>query len=207
MKATAALPPALLLAVLLVLPATAYDESEAPAVDPRIERVWHEPAVPAPGQQWQGWIAFVPGHDVTEVLYQVCNVGVACIAPPTPAVRLNDTTWTYDTADYTDPQGNPVPWGDDTLDGGRDWRVGTQFFLRTADNDTLQAVPHGENLSSPACEGRYRECSETHYFAWDMPAGPVGAGRDAPAPLLAPALLLVALALRRRHDRPATRRP
>lgn len=196
----------LLLLVLAVAPAAAYDESEAPTLDPQVVRVWHEPMVPAPGEQWQGWISFVPGHNVTEVLYQVCDVGRACIAPPTPAQRLNETTWTYHTADYTDPvNGRPVPWGDASQTDGRDWRVGTQFFLTRADGSSGK-LPHGLDLTSAECKGRYKECSETHYLAWDMPAGRVGAaGEGAPAPgvsVLVVALAAAAVAVRARTGRP-----
>lgn len=199
-------PSLLLLAALLLVagPAAAYDESEASELDSQVVRVWHEPAVPAPGEQWQGWIQFTPEHNVTKVLYQVCNVGVACIAPPTPAMRLNHTTWTYHTADYTDAQGNPAPWGDETLSNGEDWRVGTQFYL-TRDDGLRQALPEGIDFSDPACKDRYQECSETHYLAWDMPAGPVGnAGQGAPglgSIAVLVGLLAVSYPMRNRHQR------
>lgn len=197
--------PSLLFLLLFIAPAAAHDESEAPALDPQVARVWHEPAVPAPGEQWRGWIRFVPGHNVTEVLYQVCDVGRACIAPPTAATRLNETTWTYHTADYTDPvTGTPVPWGDASQTGGRDWRVGTQFFLTRADGNQSR-LPHGLDLTSEECRGRYVECSETHYLAWDMPAGRVGGAREgAPGPdvaVLVAALAAVAVTRRARTGR------
>lgn len=193
--------PLLLPLLLLLSSVAAYDEAEAPQVDARVERVWHAPDVPAPGEQWRGWIRFVPGHNVTEVRYQVCDVGRACVAPPTPAVRLDNETWTYHTSDYTDPlSGTPVPWGDASQTSGKPWRVGTQFFLDHADGSTAK-LPHGLDLAGPECKGRYRECSETHYFAWDMPAGPVGAaGNGAPGPAVAVLLTVLAclVALRRR---------
>ncbi len=209
MKPTATPRVLLPLAALLVLanPVAAYEESDAPLLDPQVVRVWHSPDQPEPGAQWTGGIEFVPGHNVTEVRFQVCNVGEFCVAPPTLAQRLGDNEWTYDTNDYRDPLGNPVPWGDEDATDGADWRVGTQFFLTHADGNHTE-LPHGLDLTSEECEGRYRECSETHYFAWDLPAGPVASagetdrGAPGPAPLLVLGLLLLAAyPLRNRQGR------
>lgn len=190
-----------LLVLLLVPAAAAYDESEAPALRDDVMRVWHEPAVPEPGEQWMGYIQFEPAHNVTAVRYQICNVGAACFNPHTLATQVDDNTWSFDTRDYVNPNvpdSEPVPWGDASI--FETWRVGVQFFLiesGAADEpENWVEFPHGEDLADEACEGRTLECIETHYLAWDMPAGEI-ADKESPGPLLI-VPLLIALLLRRR---------
>ncbi len=196
-----------LLGLLLAAPLTVqgYEESEAPQLDPRIAEVWHDPPIPAPGTQWNGYIRFVEGHNITAVSYQICDVGNACFAPPTPAKQDSENMWSFYTDDYRDPTfDRPILWGDASYSGGEPWRIGTQFYLTHGDGN-LTVVPDGVQLATEECKGRYRECAETHYFAWDMPAGNVGSqDQGAPGIGLIALLALLGLAaypLRNRHER------
>lgn len=179
--------------VALMPNALAYDEDEAPRV--RLEQaskadvvaVWHTPSTVMPGQQWQGFIRFLPPHGVENAHYQICRVGYSCFAPPAPAQRINETTWSFDTKDYLPPGGRPIDWQ-------AGWRVGTQFILseRLANGTLVQykfpAGDTGDPLVSAAA-------LEDHYFAFDMPAPSQGA----PSPAVAASIIAVALvALRRR---------
>ncbi len=193
MKTPLAVASVALLLLLGAAPVQAFEESEASSLDARIVAVWHTPAVPEPGTQWQGFIQFTPGHNVTAVRYQICDVGNACFAPPTPATRLNETTWTFDTDNYRDPTfDRPILWGDASYSGGAPWRVGTQYFLTQSDGN-MTVVPHGEDFASDVCKDRYRACAETHYIAWEMPAGRVGASEGAPGLGLVGILVAVAV--------------
>ena len=189
------------LALLVLVPvAGAVDEADAASADERIAAVWHEPAVPEPGQQWQGYIRFEPGHNITTVRYQICNVGSACFAPPTPAMRVDDDTWRFDTFDYR-INGQTVAWGDARDFDGQDWRVGTQYFIVTEGQEDTpenwQELPHGIDLADPSCKGRIKECSETHYFAWDLPAGALAGDEQAPGPGLVALMAVFLLAFAR----------
>ncbi len=200
----------LLVGLLLVAPAAAVEESAAAEV--RLEEtgrddvvaVWHEPDEVQPGSQWTGHIQFRAHHNVSNVLYQICRVGTYCFAPPTPAERLNETVWRFDTSNYIQPgSGKPVRY-----EAG--WRVGYQFLLEEPDpagesgddNGThVTLFPHGIEASDPACQGAdaWIACAETHYFAFTV-AGEPDDGRGAPVAGLAwaSAALLVALVVRLR---------
>lgn len=180
-------------AVLVAAPASAFEESEAPAV--RIEqfgrddvvRVWHEPQPPQPGTQWRGWIEFAHNHGVNSVSFQICRVGIACFAPPQPMQREGLNVWTFDTAQYIVPgAGVPVTW-----EAG--WRIGVRFVI----NETLADESYLESyFPKPSDAG----VLEDDYFAFNMPAAEA---RDTDGPTSAPLLavgllLLVVFALRRR---------
>lgn len=183
-----------LVAALLLLPAaSAYPESAAPSLDERIVRVWHEPEVPAPGTQWQGFMELAPGHNVSQVKYQICRVGQNCFAPPTPAQDMGDNVWRFDTNDYRDPiVGEPIHWGEDVNGDGSEWLVGVQYFLVDPDHEAGKPVPEGLEIPSEECDAvSWEECSATHYFVFAMPAE-TSSGEQAPA--LPVAFLLIALA-------------
>lgn len=170
----------LVLGLLLLLagPAAAYAEGEAPTVDPRIAATWHEPAVVRPGQQWEGFLRPAEGANVTSALYQVCEVGRQCFAPPTAAERLPNGTFRFHTSDYR-AAGRPVEW-----EAG--WRVGVKWCLAEGGADP------GSCGWVPSQEG---DDPEMHYFAFDIPGGDKGS----PAPALGVlAVALLAAAARRR---------
>ncbi len=185
--------------LLLLGTAAAVPESEAPQTRlaesglADVERVWHEPEPVQPGTQWTGHIQFRADHNVSDVLYQICRVGTYCFAPPTPAERVNDTYWRFDTSTYIQPgSGKPVQYE-------AAWRVGYQFLLVEGDNTTL--FPHGIEPSDPSCEGgdAWIECAETHYFSFTVAGTPADRGAPAVGPIAALALFaLLALAARRR---------
>ena len=193
----------LALVLLLAAPVHAYEESQGAEVDARIASVSHTPAHVEPGTQWQGEIQFVPGHNITAVRYQICKVGLSCFAGPTLANQVDETTWRFDTTDYT-VLGRLIDWGINDEPGQGDWRVGVQYVLYTDGDDSSdpfggQLVPHGVDVTSDACDAMgWQACAETHYFAFNME------GRDPPtadAPGLAVpavALLLLAVAMRSR---------
>lgn len=154
---------AIALALLIALPAaSAYEEEEAPRVRlyeaglDDVARVWHEPEIVQPGTQWEGFIQFRDGHRVMEVLYQICDVGRVCFAPPTPAEQIDNNTWTFNTTDY---RGSGA---DRPIHYEAGWRIGTQYILtEETDNGTVtRKFPEG--LEKP-------EDLEFHYFAFDMP--------------------------------------
>lgn len=172
--------------------ASAHDEAAAPDLRPDVVRAWHEPAVVEPHTQWRGFIAFAPTSNVTAASYQICQVGKTCFAPPTPADRLGNGTFGFDTSDYT-VGGRPVDY-----EAG--WRLGVKWFL-TETRDTGNATvefPGGPDLSSPQCAGDAAlACSEAHYLSFDMPAASKDASAGAAA--LAGLAAAVALALPRRR--------
>lgn len=177
------------LALVLAAPAAAYDETDAARArvaetgESDVVAVWHEPAVVQPSTQWHGFIQFAPGANVTAVRYQICHVGYSCFAPPTPAQRVNATTWTFDTNHYLAAGSNrPVDWQ-------AGWRVGMKFILD-------QSTPHGA-LETAFPNGTANPDSlEFHYLAFNMP--PAAKNSPAVAPALAIGILLLAAALRRR---------
>ncbi len=177
-----------LLIVLALLPlAGAVPESEASQVDPRLAAVWHNPDVPQPGQQWTGGVRLVDGHNVTQVLYQICRVGESCFAPPTPAIQQDVNSWSFDTNDYRDPvQDQPVAWGINLAhEDGDTWAVGVQYFFQTADNEPPgDAVPAGiKELPPSDCTGEcWIDWSASHYFVFTMPATTESTDRGAPGP-------------------------
>ncbi len=195
LMARAALAVALALA-LAAAPGAAVPESDAAQTRlaesglADVARVWHEPEPVEPLTQWQGHIQFRADHNVSDVLYQICRVGTYCFAPPTPAERVNDTFWRFNTSDYVQPgSGKPVQY-----EAG--WRVGYQFLLVEGDNTTL--FPHGIEPSDPSCQGEdaWMVCAETHYFAFTVAGTPGDRGAPGPGPLMAlSCLALAALSL------------
>lgn len=169
MRVPAAL--ALLALVALLPPAAAHAESEAPELRDDVAATWHEPASPPPHTQWHAFLELRPDANVTAVHYQVCRVGQACFAPPTPAGRLANGTFSLDTAGYL-ANGRPV-------DYQAGWRLGVKWFLDG------QEFPAGPDLSSPECAGdAAMACSERHYFVFTM-------GGDGRKPAASPGLPLV----------------
>jgi hypothetical protein len=175
--------------LLLVAPVAAYSEADAPNVRfaetgrDEVIRVWHEPEVVAPGTHWRGFIEFKPDTEVAGILYQICHIGYSCFAPPTPAQRLNGTTWTFDTNDYLAAgSGHPV-----SRQPG--WRVGMRFVLNEKRD--------GESIETSLPDGTANpDDLEYHYLAFDMPA----AEKKSPAAAvgLGIVILLAAVVRRRR---------
>lgn len=176
-------------------PAAAYAEAEAPLLRPDVLEASHSPAAVQPHTQWQGSLALRPGHAVLSAQYQVCRVGQACFAPPAPATRVGNDTFTFHTADYL-AGGRPV-------DYQAGWRIGVQWLLTERDGNGTRTrpFPEGPGPADPACAGEAQAlaCQERHYLVFDMPP----ATRNAPAggAIAAPGLLALAWAgrARRRH--------
>lgn len=158
--------------LLLALPAAAYVPADAPMLDRRIEATWIEPAALAAGDQWQAFIRFAPGTNVTAVGYQACVVPGACIISPRNATRIDERTWGMDTASYRDPVGGenyPWPAG----------HVGVKWFVAEDGRPFVEgvAIPEGLDPADPACINA-EACLHTHYFtavveseARGLPAG------------------------------------
>ncbi len=188
---------AVLVALLLVPAAMAVPEADAPSIDSRIAEVWHTPDVPKPGSQWQGGIRLHEGHNVTQVLFQICRVGQACFAPPTAANTTDGDTWTFDTNQYREPvQGRPVQWGiNQPHEGANEWQVGVQYFFVTDESGPGgEPIPHGDGDLPPddcVTEECYVAWSATHYFVFTMP----GVVPEEHAPAMPLVWLLVGLAL------------
>ncbi len=149
--------------LLLAVPAAAYDEAEAAQVRlaetgrDDVVAVWHEPAIVQPGTQWHGFIRFAPEANVTLVLFQLCRVGYNCFAPPTPAQRLDDATWGFDTQDYIPPGSDrPIDWK-------AGWRVGVQFVLNQSTPDGPMQTVFPNATEDPGD-------IENHYISFNMPA-------------------------------------
>lgn len=189
----------LALLIVAVPHAAAVEEADAKSVDPMIAEVGHTPDEPQPGTQWEGFIRFEPGHNVTAVHYQACKVGDSCFFPPTPAQRRDNDTWAFNTSDYG-PPGQQVAWG--VYYSGEEphdtWRVGVQYLVFRDGEDEVyenaELLPEGVDTASQECADLGGVgCSETHYFAFDMPARAAG-DREA-APGLAAVLVLLAVAI------------
>jgi hypothetical protein len=177
----------------LAMPASAHPESAAPSLRPDVVRAGHDPVVVQPHTQWQGFLELKPDSNVTAAYYQVCRVGQACFAPPTPAQKVG-TSFRFDTSEYL-ANGRPVDY-----EAG--WRVGVTWILEERlPNGTLAAVrfPVGPDVTSPACQGEAAlPCAEAHYLAFDIPAET----RGSPAPavvLLLATLAIVAVSAGRRQ--------
>lgn len=156
-------------AVLLTPLATAFEEADAPALRPDVMRVSHEPARVLPGAQWSGLIEMRPGHNVTEVRYQVCQVGSVCFIPPTLARQVDETTWRFDTAN------GPAALA--SVDWQPGWRVGFQWVLTQTSVDGSQSseFPQGMEIGTPACDADHLSCASTHYFTFEIADGAAGA--------------------------------
>jgi hypothetical protein len=178
---------ALLLLLALAPVAAAYDEQDAGLLRPDVARAGHTPETVQPHTQWHGFLVLRPGHAVVSAQYQICRVGQACFAPPAPAAREGNDTFTFSTAAYL-ANGKPV-------DYQAGWRIGVQWILteRNATGGTRQAAfPEGPGPTDPACAGDQQAlaCQERHYLAFEMPPAP----KAAPAPAL-PLLALLLLGL------------
>lgn len=166
----------------------AHPESAAPSLRPDVVAAWHEPAELEPHTQWQGFLALSPDSNVTAAAYQICRVGQTCFAPPTPAQRLPNGTWRFDTVDYT-VNGRPVDY-----EAG--WRLGVKWWLTEGGDRTVE-FPAGPDLASDACGGDAAlACAEAHYLAFDLPPASKGSPHVPVAALLA-SLALVAATVRR----------
>lgn len=185
--------------ILLLVPhAAAVDEADAPAAWQEqfgtdwVEAAGHSPDPVPPGTQWQGFIRFAAGHNITEARYQICRVGEACFAPPILAASDDGRTFRFDTAHYKDPV------YDEPIRYEAGWRIGVQWVLTMQESDGPVLFPEGIPFSDPRCDDDPVGCSETHYIAFDM--AEAKRGEDVPGMhlvLLTVALLVVA-ALRRR---------
>lgn len=172
------------LAALLAVaaPSGAHPESAAPSLRPDVVRAGHDPEVVEPHTQWQGFLELREDTNVTAAYYQVCRVGQACFAPPTPADRLHrdlasTVTFRFDTSTYL-ANGQPV-------DYEPGWRIGVKWILeeRADDGSTRVAYfPDGPEVESPACQGdAAMACAEAHYLAFDIRDG--DRGSPSPSPL------------------------
>lgn len=177
-------------AALAAVPATAHPESAAPTLRSDVLAAWHDPPVVEPHTQWHGYLQMTPDSNVTAASFQICRVGLACFAPPTPAQDLGNGTWGFDTNDYT-VNGRPVDY-----ESG--WRLGVKWWLseRSGNGTSLVEFPDGPDPSAPECDGDGAlACAEAHYLAFDVERSPKGS----PAlPALGMALALAALAFVRR---------
>lgn len=184
--------------------AAAHPESAAPSLREDVVRAGHEPAVVEPHTQWRGFLELDGSTNVTAAYYQVCRVGQACFAPPTPAtmaeadpgkpVAEQRVRFSFDTAEYL-ANGRPVDY-----EAG--WRIGVTWILeeRLANGTTqLARFPMGPDVLSPECQGDAAlPCAEAHYLAFDIPAGE----RGSPSPSLAlVGLGLLATAFQARRGR------
>jgi hypothetical protein len=181
-------------------PAHAHPESEAPLLRDDVVRAGHEPETVLPHTQWVGFVELEAGTNVTAAYYQVCRVGQACFAPPTPATLVpasgqGGPSFRFDTSTYL-ANGRPV-------DYQAGWRIGvTWLFEERLDNGTTQMVrfPEGPDVLAPECQGdAATACAEAHYLAFDIPAE----GRESPVPPVLPLLAALACAvLAARRTRP-----
>jgi len=164
----------------------------APPVPHGVVAYGHEPAVVEAGTQFTAFLRMEPGA-FGDVRVQVCIVSeLVCIISPRPATLADDgVTWRYNTSEFRAPGGSaPYRW-----DGGD--RIGAQWFLAEDGEGGMQPFPDGIDMASPGCDGREAavRCYETHYVAFDIPAG----GRATPAVgWLALALVLLVVARARR---------
>ena len=182
---------ALALAAALAPSAGGHPESAAPSLRPDVLAAWHDPPAVEARTQWHGYLQLAPHSNVTAAAYQICRVGLACFAPPTPAQDMGNGTWGFDTTDYT-VNGRPVEYG-------AGWRLGVKWWLTEAraDGNVTVQFPQGPDPLSPQCDGDAAlACAEEHYLAFDVARAPKGSPAPALA-LMACALLAVALARRR----------
>lgn len=177
------------LALLALAPAvTAHSESAAPLLRPDVVRVWHDPAQVVSGEAWHGYLQLAPDSNVSAAYFQVCRVGQACFNPPTPAHRLENGTYTFSSADIGE--------GVDLASG---WHVGVRWWLDERNGTRLTSARFP--VETP-CDETSLECSESHYFSFDVAEAPKHAFLPGVGLLpLATALAAVALAARaRRRD-------
>lgn len=182
----ASVPVAVLVILCLAPAACAYPESDAPSLDPRVERAWHEPDAVEPGMQWHGFLLLRDGHNVTGASYQICNAGksATCFAPPTAAHWLDERTLSFDTNDYL-ANGKPVKW-----EAG--WLIGVRWCLAEGAPNNASTV--GDCVWLPPQTG---ESIESHYLTFAMPAKAEGAAGASLSFVVA--ALVVALAARGRR--------
>ena len=156
----------ILVAACLLLPVVqAYEQSEAPQLDDRVELAWASEGVQA-GQQWQAHLRFKEGSNITAVGYQACIVPGACIIAPRNATRVDERTWRMDTADFVNPvRREPYPWA-----AGK---VGVKWFIASNGTDFLngRALPMGLDPNDPACADAVA-CLESHYLTLTVASVP-----------------------------------
>ncbi len=186
----------LLTAAAALLPAAAaHAESEAPSLRPDVLAAGHEPANVLPHSQWRGFLRLAPESNVTSASYQVCRVGQACFAPPTPAVHVG-SEWRFDTAGYT-VNGKPV-------DYQPGWRLGVKWWLTETRGDGSNVAvefPAGPDASSPECQGDGAAgCAEQHYLAFGVVDNRTH-GLPAPGPLAVLGVVAVGVAFAGRRRR------
>lgn len=181
-----------LAAALLATAASAYAESEAPSLRADVVRAGHEPAPLPPHVQWTGFLELAESSNVTAAWYQVCRVGDACFAPPTPAMR-EGSRFSFNTSGYL-ANGRPV-------DYEPGWRLGVTWLLEetTPDggNRTVR-FPEGPDLASEECFGDAAlGCSELHYLVFEVAGDGQGRGASAPPAVGMAVALALAAAIRR----------
>ena len=142
----------------LALPAVAYSETAAPTLRPDVVRVWHDPEHVVSGEPWHGFLQLAPGTNVSAAYFQVCRVGQACFNPPTPARLLGNGTYTFN----SDEIGEGVD-----LDSG--WHVGVRWWLDERNGTRLSSARFPVEVP---CDESSLECSESHYFSFDVAEAP-----------------------------------
>lgn len=190
-----------LLAVLFMPGVQAIEEADASTVwlaqegTNGVVAAGHLPTTVSEGEQFQGFIHFTAEVNATDVRYQICRVGEACFAPPTPATKMGDGNWTFDTNDYRDPVfGEPVHYK-------AGWRVGVQYLLNVDGHNVT--FPEGLSHEHPLAREDPVAWAETHYLAFnvasDAPTAPVpGPGPVMLIPGAAAAFMLMQMSKRRR---------
>lgn len=162
--------------------AAAYPENQAANLRIDIVAAGHEPAEVAPHTQWSAFLTVTPDSNITAASYQVCRVGAACFAPPTPANRTGDT-FRFSTRD--------VPAN--AVDFQPHWLIGVKWIL-TARDLSQQAFPQGPDLLSPACQGAASmSCQEQHYLTFAIAEEPAKSSSVPGLPAAALACLVAAV--------------
>ncbi len=191
-----------LLLAILVLPLAAAEEPEdAAAVWERqglagVATIDVAPRLPAAGQQFVATLTLQDAPEVSNITYQMCDVGSSCFVLGFPVEPVGENQWRLNTADEW-KHSRQMSQGDTRhFDAGQ--RIGWQYTVNFADGssaifpDAPPCDPYAhENVAS------WKACEEGHYFAID-----IAEAKSTPLPLL-PATGLVILAtaiLRRRHD-------
>ncbi len=184
----------LLLVVLLLPLAAAHPEAAAPELDPMVEAVGHAPETPQAGEQWTGFIRLAPDHNVTNVTYFICRVGVFCLAPAAATLDDDGRTFRWDTNEYIDAVSQrPTQWA---VGDGSDWHVGYKFVFHRADGSN-DKFPVGLPLDSDECKQMsFFDCDATHYFVFTIPGAK--APQESTPSLGLPLLLIALLVLARR---------
>ncbi|MGB1697269.1 MAG: hypothetical protein ACPHK8_02600 [Thermoplasmatota archaeon] len=137
------------------------------------------------GQQFEATLQL--RGDVSEVRYQICNIGQVCWVTNVPVERSGNN-WTLATAAI--PQLQPEV-RDKPIHFEAGNRVGVQYFV-TIGNETL-LFPHGDECDVLASDAEWLACQETHYFGVN-----VVAAEKATPPVALPLVMLAFLLVARR---------